>query len=65
MFVKESSMAPGVAKAALLVLSVALAGSAFLGRNNNHTPRKLALVGSSLVALAGVARRHFEEDPNV
>jgi hypothetical protein len=54
-------MSPRVAKAVLLVLSVALAGFAFADRGTNHVPRKLALVGSSLVALAGVARRHFAD----
>jgi len=55
-------MSPRVVKVALLVLSIALAGSAFVGRGTHHAPRKLALMGSSLVALAGVARRHFAED---
>lgn len=58
-------MSPRLTKAALLVLSVALAGSAFIGRSAQHGPRKLALVGSSLVALAGVARRHFAEGINL
>lgn len=58
-------MSPRFTKASLLVLSVALAGSAFIGPIAKHGPRKLALVGSSLVALAGVARRHFAEDINL
>lgn len=55
-------MSPRVSKVGLFVLSVALAGSAFVGRGPKYAPRKLALVGSSLVALASVARRHFAED---
>jgi len=55
-------MSPRITKAALLVLSIALAAFAFAGRTNHHASRKLALMGSSLVALAGVARRHFAED---
>jgi len=55
-------MSPRVVKVALLVISIALAGSAFIGHGNRHAPRKLALVGSSLVALAGVAKRHYAGD---
>lgn len=55
-------MSPRVSKVGLLVLSVALAGSVLLGRGAKYAPRKLALLGTSLVALASVARRHFAED---
>jgi hypothetical protein len=55
-------MYPRTQKVALLVLSIALLGSAFVGRGTSHGPRKLALMGSSLVALAGVARRHFASE---
>jgi len=55
-------MSVSAQKVALFVLSVALLSSAFVGRAASHAPRKLALMGSSLIALAGVARRHFASD---
>jgi hypothetical protein len=65
MLLRRTGLTPKVTKAALLMLSVMLAASAFVGRGDTHIPRRLALVGSSLVALAGVARRHFAEDSDL
>jgi len=54
-------MSPRVSKVVLVILSIFLAGFAFVSEGD-HMPRKLALVGMSLVVLAGAARRHFAED---
>jgi len=54
-------MSPRVLKVILVVLSIFLAGFAFASEGS-HVPRKLALVGSSLVVLAFAGRRHFAQD---
>jgi len=48
-------------KAFIFLLSLMLLTSAFIGRSRN-APRSLGLLGSGLVCLAGLSRRHFANE---
>jgi hypothetical protein len=54
-----SSRAP---KAFIVVLSLILLTSAFMERRTSNAPRSLLLLGSGLIGLAGLSRRHFADE---
>jgi hypothetical protein len=54
-----SSRAP---KAFIFLLSLMLLSSAFIERRSASAPRSLGLLGSGLVCLAGLSRRHFANE---
>jgi len=46
----------------MLVVSTVLVASAFLPVQTPNPPRSLMLLGSGLVMLAGVTRRHYADE---
>jgi NADH:ubiquinone oxidoreductase subunit 6 (subunit J) len=51
-----------VLKGFMLILSMILLASAFLPVRTPNPPRSLMLLGSGLVMLAGVTRRHYADE---
>ncbi|HST08978.1 MAG TPA: hypothetical protein VLL05_01270 [Terriglobales bacterium] len=49
-------------KVFMLVVSTVLLSSAFLPLQKPNPPRSLLLLGSGLVMLAGVTRRHYADE---
>jgi hypothetical protein len=59
---ERSTMMTKALKVFMLVATVVLMISAFVPLEHPNPPRSLMLLGSGLVSLAGLTRRHFADE---